>query len=66
MHRGDWAGDRFRIVTTGVFKYRTTDEQWEDVSARTAEWLRDILRSEDEHQNGNRCYKGVDGGSNEN
>ena len=52
LNRGDWAGDRFRIVTTDVFKSKTAGEQWKEVSKGTAEWLRDILRSEDEHNNG--------------
>ena len=47
LHQGVWAGDRFRIVTTDVFKARTSDgEGWEDVSVEAAKWLRDILRSD--------------------
>ena len=46
LGRGDWAGDRFRIVTTNVFDSMTTGEQWKDVSKSKAEWLRDTLRSE--------------------
>ena len=51
LNRGEWAGDRFRIVTTNVFESKTTGEQWEDVSESKAEWLRDIVRSDDEYQN---------------
>ena len=51
LHQGVWAGDRFRIVTTDVFKARTSDgEGWEDVSVEAAKWLKDILRSDSEHK----------------
>ena len=57
LHQGVWAGDRFRIVTTDVFKARTSDgEGWADVSVEAAKWLRDILRSDSRHG----CYPCAD------
>ena len=47
LHQGVWAGDRFRILTTDVFKARTFGEEgWKDVSVEAAKWLKDILRSD--------------------
>ena len=47
LHQGVWAGDRFWILTTDVFKERTSGEEgWKDVSVEAAKWLRDILRSD--------------------
>jgi hypothetical protein len=43
LHRGPWAGDRFRIVTLDVFERRTSGEEWKDVSTEAAEWLKEIL-----------------------
>jgi len=43
LHRGDWAGDRFVIVTVDVFEAMSSAKGWEDVSVRAAEWLREIL-----------------------
>ena len=65
LNRGEWAGNRFRIVTTNVFESKTTGEQWEDVTQSTVEWLRDILKSEDEYQNLNGRFYWADEGSNE-
>jgi hypothetical protein len=46
LHRGVWAGDRFRIVTTDVFETRTSGEEgWEDVSVEATTWLKGILQS---------------------
>jgi hypothetical protein len=67
LNRGDWAGDRFRIVTTNVFESKTSGEKWEDVSRETANWLRDILKSEKEYfkSQGLTWDLGDDEGSNE-
>ena len=48
LYRGVWAGDRFRIVTTDVFKTKIfgEEEEWEDVSVEATKWLRAILRSD--------------------
>lgn len=42
LHRGVWAGDRFRIVTLSVFETRTSGEEWTDVSVEAAEWLKSL------------------------
>ena len=50
LHRGVWAGHRFRIVTTDVFNTRFSgkEEEWKDVSVEAAKWLEVILRSDGE------------------
>ena len=51
LHRGVWAGDRFRIVTTDVFNARISGkEEWKDVSVEAAKWLEAIVRSDGEAQ----------------
>ena len=50
LHRGVWAGDRFRIVTTEVFKTRTSGEKWKDVTVEATEWLKAIIQSDEEYQ----------------
>ena len=46
IHRGVWAGDRFKIVTADVFETRTSGEEWKDVSVEATEWLKKILSAE--------------------
>jgi hypothetical protein len=48
LHRGPWAGDRFRIVTLDVFERRTSGEEWKDVSMEAPEWLEKLLSDNDQ------------------
>jgi hypothetical protein len=43
IHRGVWAGDRFKIVRVDVFERNASCGGWKDVSVEAAKWLRDIL-----------------------
>ncbi|KAI0047402.1 hypothetical protein FA95DRAFT_1226092 [Auriscalpium vulgare] len=47
LHRGEWAGDRFRVTTVDKFEETENTAEWTDVGAQVVAAIEEIWRSDD-------------------